>query len=58
MITTWTAGYDPEKKQWSIWWLDSRKPDDLGQPVVGRLENGVGTFRGDDSRFPDRAAYE
>jgi quinol monooxygenase YgiN len=41
--------YDPEKKQWSIWWLDSRTPGPLDPPVVGRFENGVGTFYADDT---------
>ena len=41
--------YDPEKKQWSIWWLDSRNPSHLDPPVVGRFENGVGTFYADDT---------
>jgi hypothetical protein len=41
--------YDPEKKQWSIWWLDSRHPGHLDPPVVGRFENGVGTFYADDT---------
>lgn len=41
--------YDPEKKQWSIWWLDRRSPGHLDPPVVGRFENGVGTFYADDT---------
>jgi hypothetical protein len=41
--------YDPEKKQWSIWWLDGRNPGHLDPPVVGRFENGVGTFYADDT---------
>jgi hypothetical protein len=40
--------YDPEKQTWSIWWLDSRHPHDLGVPVVGAFEDGTGTFFADD----------
>ena len=41
--------YDPQKKQWSIWWLDSRYPGHLDPPVVGCFENGIGTFYADDT---------
>ena len=41
--------YDPATRRWSIWWLDSRHPHDLGVPVVGAFENGVGTFFADDT---------
>ena len=41
--------FDPDKKQWSIWWLDSRNPGHLDPPVVGRFENGVGTFYAEDT---------
>jgi hypothetical protein len=37
----------PSRRQWSIWWLDSRTPD-IGAPVRGCFEDGVGTFIGDD----------
>jgi hypothetical protein len=40
--------YDPAKQLWTIWWIDSRKPGHLDPPVVGRFENGVGTFYADD----------
>jgi quinol monooxygenase YgiN len=40
--------YDRAKDQWSIWWIDSRNPGQLDPPVVGRFENGVGTFFADD----------
>lgn len=36
--------YDPATKLWRIWWLDARHPDRIDVPVVGRFENGVGTF--------------
>jgi len=38
---------DPATGLWSIWWLDSRFSE-IAPPVVGRFENGVGTFRGAD----------
>jgi len=41
--------YDPAEKLWSIWWIDSRHPGPLDPPVVGRFENGVGTFYADDT---------
>jgi hypothetical protein len=41
--------YDWAKEQWSIWWIDSRNPGQLDPPVVGRFENGVGIFYGDDN---------
>jgi hypothetical protein len=40
--------YDPATKQWSIWWLDSRRPHELGAPVVGAFKDGTGTFFADD----------
>jgi hypothetical protein len=37
--------YDPKTGQWSVWWLDGRDPSaNLGAPIKGRFENGVGTF--------------
>jgi hypothetical protein len=41
--------YDPATRQWSIWWLDSRYPRDLGTPVVGAFDDGIGTFFADDT---------
>lgn len=40
--------HDARTGQWSIWWLDGRHPHRLDVPVVGRFENGVGTFFADD----------
>lgn len=40
--------YDPKKQTWAIWWLDARNPHRIEPPVMGRFENGVGTFMGDD----------
>jgi ketosteroid isomerase-like protein len=41
--------FNPAKKLWSIWWIDSRNPGPLDPPLVGRFENGVGTFYADDT---------
>lgn len=40
--------FDAATGSWSIWWLDGRHPHRLDPPVVGRFENGVGRFLGDD----------
>jgi hypothetical protein len=40
--------YDPAAGTWAIWWLDDRAPHSLDVPVIGRFENGVGTFLADD----------
>ncbi len=34
--------------RWAIWWLDARNPHHLDVPVIGRFENGVGTFLAED----------
>jgi hypothetical protein len=40
--------FDAKTHQWAIWWVDSRYPlNPLDPPVVGRFENGVGTFYSD-----------
>ena len=40
--------YDEKTGQWAIWWVDSRNPHAaLDPPVIGRFENGVGTFYSD-----------
>lgn len=36
--------FDPASAQWSIWWLDGRRPQALDVPVVGRFNGGVGRF--------------
>ena len=41
--------YDPKSRTWAIWWLDDRNPHALDVPVIGRFENGVGTFLADDA---------
>ena len=46
---TGIRGYDPKSGTWAIWWLDERNPHDLGTPVIGNFQNGVGTFEADDT---------
>jgi hypothetical protein len=42
--------FDPETRQWSIWWVDGRSPSGpLDPPVRGGFENGVGRFLSHDS---------
>jgi len=41
--------YDPEAKQWAIWWLDGRNPHHIDPPVVGSFADGVGIFIGEDT---------
>lgn len=41
--------FDAASGTWAIWWLDSRNPHSLDVPVIGRFENGVGTFMADDT---------
>lgn len=40
--------YDPARKSWAIWWLSSSDPHALDVPVIGRFENGVGSFYAND----------
>jgi len=46
--------FDPATKTWAIWWLDSRYPHHLDPPVVGKFQDGVGTFFANDT-FNGRA---
>ena len=40
--------FDPETRQWAIWWLDGRSPHMMDVPVVGRFVEGGGQFLADD----------
>ena len=40
--------FDPVSRLWAIWWLDGRNPHALDVPVIGKFENGVGTFYAED----------
>lgn len=40
--------YDAKTNTWAIWWIDGRTPTGpLDPPMLGRFENGVGTFFSD-----------
>lgn len=39
--------FNPEAGQWSIYWIDARNPS-VDPPVIGRFENGLGSFYNDD----------
>lgn len=41
--------YDEVAGTWAIWWLSTAEPHVLDVPVIGRFENGVGTFLAEDS---------
>ena len=40
--------FDPKTNTWAIWWIDGRTPTGLiDPPMLGKFENGVGTFLSD-----------
>lgn len=42
--------YDPAKKLWAIYWMDSRHPStDIGVAVVGSFDKGIGTLFSDET---------
>lgn len=46
--------FDPKTNTWAIWWIDGRTPTGLiDPPMLGRFENGVGTFLSDQT-FNDK----
>jgi hypothetical protein len=55
-VTQWSGGFrgmtlrlfDLQSRQWRIYWASSRSGV-LEPPVMGRFENGVGTFLGNDT---------
>ena len=40
--------FDPERRRWSIYWADSRRPGELDPPVFGTFSGDVGIFEGED----------
>jgi hypothetical protein len=40
--------YDTQAKLWRSWWLDGRRPSEIGPAVAGRFDQGTGTLIGDD----------
>ncbi|WP_106640372.1 DUF1579 domain-containing protein [Allosphingosinicella vermicomposti] len=40
--------FDSASGTWAIWWLDARQPHQLDVPVIGRFEDGVGSFFAED----------
>ena len=40
--------FDPERRAWSIFWLDTRWPTAFGPPVIGGFHDTHGVFFGDD----------
>jgi len=40
--------FDPERRRWSIYWADSRRPGELDPPVFGTFSGDVGLFEGED----------
>jgi hypothetical protein len=41
--------FDPETKEWWIYWADTRRPGELDPPVIGSFEGDVGVFEGEDT---------
>jgi hypothetical protein len=41
--------FDPEKKQWAIYWADSRRSGELDPPVFGSFSGDTGVFQGEDT---------
>jgi hypothetical protein len=40
--------FDPERRRWSIYWADSRRPGELDPPVFGAFSGDTGIFEGED----------
>jgi len=40
--------FDPERRRWSIYWADSRRPGELDPPVFGTFSGDLGIFEGED----------
>ncbi|MDC0659820.1 DUF1579 domain-containing protein [Leisingera sp. SS27] len=41
--------FDPASGTWAIWWLSANAPHQLDVPVVGRFEDGTGSFFAEDT---------
>jgi len=41
--------YSPREQVWRIWWASNASGGLLDVPVIGRFDNGVGTFECDDT---------
>ncbi|MGL5008862.1 MAG: DUF1579 domain-containing protein, partial [Paracoccaceae bacterium] len=41
--------FDAASRNWAIWWLSSNDPHRLDVPVIGKFENGIGTFYAHDT---------
>src|ERR687896_1639583 len=41
--------FNPETKQWWIYWADTRRCGELDPPVIGSFEGDVGVFEGEDT---------
>jgi hypothetical protein len=56
-LTDYAGGYigmsfrffDPETRQWAIYWADSRRSGALDPPVIGSFSGDVGVFEGPDT---------
>lgn len=40
--------FDVASQTWAIWWLSANDPHHLDVPVIGKFEDGVGSFFADD----------
>jgi hypothetical protein len=40
--------FDPERRRWSIYWADSRRPGEFDPPVFGAFSGDTGLFEGED----------
>jgi hypothetical protein len=40
--------FDPVKRQWAIYWADTRRPGELDPPVWGAFSGDTGVFEGPD----------